>query len=464
MLQALRSFRLSALAVACSLVAVTTQAETLMDVYSLARQNDAQLKAQAATAAANRETGNIYKARLLPQVSLGSTLSRTESDKSGLECQSVQLKGGDCDGVDTDVQQNTLTLGQNLINMEAWYDYKKGKAVAQQADSQYRANEQDLLVRVTDAYVNVLRALDTYQTAKAQEEAIARQLEQTKQRFNVGLIAITDVQESQASFDSARVNTLNAQGQIGIAFEAVQVLTGQPLQSVAPLADSLPVKMPEPAAQAEWEKLALENNPSLAASALSVTAARENAKARRAAHLPTLTGSLQRQETDTDLGYHPGNYSTGEDGNTVALNLHVPLYSGGGTSAMRRQAYDQQMAAEETDNNARRNVVQQTRSLQLAVTTDIQRVAAQKQAIVSAQSALDATQAGYEVGTRNIVDVLNAQQFLFQAKLAHANARYQYVLDTMRLMQVAGVLSEDNLKKLNESLQADKSFTRTQFQ
>jgi outer membrane protein len=335
--------------------------------------------------------------------------------------------------------------------------------LSEQADAQYRADETELLVRVTDTYIRVLRAIDTYQTALAQEKAIERQMEQTKQRFDVGLIAITDVQESQASYDAAHVETLSALGNIGIAFEAVQVLTGQPLEKIAPLADGLPVKMPQPEAEAEWERLALANNPDLAVSALSVDAARENAKARKAAHYPTVSGSFEHSNSNGEIDYNPGNVNDDSNGNVVAINLRIPLYSGGGVSASRRQAYQQQIAAEETYTNNQRNAVQGARSYYLAVSTDIQRVAAQQQAIVSAQSALDATQAGYEVGTRNIVDVLDAEQRLYRAKLLYANARYQYILNTLRLLQTAGTLSDDNVLKLNQWLLPEKSYSRSQF-
>jgi outer membrane protein len=221
--------------------------------------------------------------------------------------------------------------------------------------------------------------------------------------------------------------------------------------------------MPQPEAQAEWERLALENNPDLAVSALSVDAARENAKARRAAHLPTIYGSFEHSNEDSEIDYNPGSANDDQDGNVVALNLRIPLYSGGGISASRRQAYQQQMAAEETFTNNQRNAVQGARSYYLAVSTDIQRVAAQQQAIVSAKSALDATQAGYEVGTRNIVDVLDAEQSLYRAKFLYANARYQYILNMLRLLQTAGTLSNDNVLKLNEWLQPEKSYSRSQF-
>lgn len=445
------------------LAGAPAQAETLQQVFDLASQNDALLKAQAAQAAAGRETGNIYKARLLPQANLQGSMARSDSDLHGsMGCPATIPNG--CNNTEAAVKKGSLNVAQNLLNLEAWYDYKRGKKIAEQSDAMYRANEQDLVVRVTQAYVNALRSVDTYKTARAQEDAIARQLEQAKQRFDVGLIAITDVQESQATFDSAHVQTLSAQGNIGIAFEALEALTGQAINAVAPFADEMPVRLPEPQQQTEWEKLALENNPQLAASQLAAEAARDNAKARRSAHLPTLVGSYQYNDSNTSVDYTENTtvpmMHDIERGNTVAISLNIPLYSGGATSAMQRQAYSQQMAAEETLTDNRRNLVQNARSLHLAVRTDVERVSAQKQAIVSAKSALDATQAGYEVGTRNIVDVLDAQQRLYQARLAHANARYQFILDTMRLMQTAGTLGPDNVQKLNSFVQADKNFSR----
>ena len=444
----------------CAALVSPVGAETLQEVYQLARQNDALLKAQAATAAAGRETGNIYRSALLPQAEIGGTKYKSDMDIGGYRCAAA---GGNCNNVETDSTRTAVSVSQSILNMEAWYDFQQGKKLSEQADAQYRSDEMELLVRVTQVYIGVLRAIDNYQTALAQEKAIERQLEQTKQRFDVGLIAITDVQESQATYDSAHVETLSALGNIGIAFEAVQVLTGQPLEKIAPLADGLPVKMPQPEAQAEWERLALENNPDLAVSALSVDAARANAKARKAAHLPTVYGSFEHSDEDGSIDYNPGNLDDDQNGNVIALNLRIPLYSGGGISASRRQAYQQQIAAEETYTNNQRNAVQGARSYYLAVSTDIQRVAAQQQAIVSAQSALDATQAGYEVGTRNIVDVLDAEQRLYRAKFLYANARYQYILNTLRLLQTAGTLSDDNVLKLNQWIEPEKSYSRSQF-
>lgn len=457
----LRMLRTGLAAAVMAAVASQAGAETLEEVYRLALQNDALLKAQAANAAAGREAENIYKSALLPQVSADGGYARSRMDIHGT-CTARVTLGRSCDNVDTNNLNGALTVSQNIVNMASWYDFQRGKKITERADAQYRADELELLVRVTEAYVGVLRAIDTYQTALAQEKAIERQLEQTRQRFDVGLIAITDVQESQASYDSARVETLNAKGYIGIAFEAMQVLTGQPLEKIAPLSDQLPIRMPDPADQAAWEKLAMDNNPDLVVSALAVESARANAKARKAGHLPTLTGSYQYSDSNGDIDYPPS-IDNVQRGNAVSLNLHVPLYSGGGTSALTRQAYSEQMAAEESHTNNIRNAVQKVRSYHLAVTTDIQRVSAQQQAIVSAQSALDATRAGYEVGTRNIVDVLDAEQRLYRAKLLHANSRYQYILDMLRLLQTAGTLSADNVARLNQWLVADQSYQRSNY-
>ncbi len=467
----------SLLAGLCLSVSGGLHAESLEEVFQLAKQNDALLKSQAAQAAAGRETGNIYKAQLLPQAALNASKSRSKNDMQGYRCSGTGMGGvgsgiggtgtqGGCDNIRTNTTSSNFTVTQTLFNMEQWYDYEKGKKVGEQADAQYRADEMAFMVRVVDTYIGVLHAIDTYQTALAQEKAIARQLDQAKQRFDVGLIAITDVHESQATFDSAHVETLSAQGNIGIAFEAVEQLTGQRLEKISPLADNLPIKMLEPEAQAEWEKLALANNPNLSVAHLAVDASRANTKARRSAHLPTLYGSFQHSNSDGDVNYGNGFGTLNDDmnGNTVAINLRIPLYSGGGVSAARRQAYQQQIAAEEKLTDSQRSVVQGARSYHLAVKTDIQRVSAQKQAIVSAQSALDATQAGYEVGTRNIVDLLNAEQNLYRVKMLYSTARYQFILDTLRLLQTAGTLTEDNVLQLNQWMMSENSYNRSQFQ
>lgn len=457
--------RVGVLAVLGASMSSTLHAETLGEVFQAAKQNDALLKSQAAQAAAGRETGNIYKAALLPQAALDGTKARVNNDMQGYSCarSGSATSGSSSCSAHSKTTTSNLTVTQTLFNMEQWYDFQKGKKLGEQADAQYRVDEMEFMVHVVDTYIGVLHAIDTYQTALAQEKAIARQLDQAKQRFDVGLIAITDVQESQATYDSAHVETLSALGNIGIAFEAVEQLTGQRLEKIAPLSADLPVKMLQPEAQAEWEKLALENNPNLSVATLAVDASRENARARRAAHLPTLYGSFQHSNTDGHVSYDSMGFNNDQNGNTVALNLRIPLYSGGGVSAARRQAYQQQIAAEEKLTDSQRSVVQGARSYHLAVTTDIQRVSAQKQAIVSAQSALDATQAGYEVGTRNIVDVLDAEQRLYRVKLLYATARYQYILDTLRLLQTAGTLTEANVLTLNQWMEPEKNYSRNQF-
>lgn len=428
----------------CGWMSPSLQAETLSEIFALASDNDAQLKSARYSWLADREVAAISRAALLPQISLGASYSESDYDSSS---------------IDTEAEQYSATLSQSLFNMGNWASYQQGKQLANQADAQFRKNEQDLIVRVARAYTSALAALDAYETAKAEEAAIGRQLEQTKQRFEVGLIAITDVHESQASFDTAVVKRVKSQGDIGIAFEALEVITGQQIHGINPLTEAFPVNMPE-TSRDEWVNLALSNNPDLIASRYAVEAARENARAKSAAHLPTLSGQIQYNDQDTRLS--PG-FDTDQKGAVVTFSLNVPLYSGGGISASKRQAWYQLDAAREKLTSVERNAIQAARSQHLAVSTDVASVKAQQQAIISAQSALDATRAGYDVGTRNIVDVLNAEKLLYQTKLAWLNSRYQFIIDMLELKAVSGTLVPADIYGFEQWLDKETLLSRDRF-
>lgn len=431
-------------------------AETLAEVFALAQKNDAIIRSQEANYLAGQETSKIARSALLPQVSFGATHSEgdTSDDKPAALINDY----------DTDTDSSNITASQTLFNLEYWHNYMSGKKISSQAEAQFRSDQQELIVRVVKAYTDVLSAIDAYNTAKAQETAIGRQLDQTKQRFDVGLVAITDVYESQASFDSAVVSVLNARGAVGIAFEALDNITGTSIQTIAPLAEAYEVKNPEPTQREEWVSQALANNADLQASAFAKEAALQNAKAKRAAHFPTLTASYQHN--DVDSSNDPGlasNYDADYEEDVVALSLKVPLFAGGGISATRRQAWQQYYAANERNIYAQRTTIQAARSFHLAVTTGVARVAAQKQAIISAQSALDATNAGYEAGTRNIVDVLDAERALYNAQYLWTLARYQYITDLLRLNKVAGNLVPASIDNANSFIIADKQIARSDF-
>lgn len=442
------------------------QAETLQEIYLLAVQNDHQLKADEAAFLAGKEAVNIGRAGLLPNIKAGASYSNTESKSVGAVAFGQPVSSLD---VERENEAYTATLDQPLFNMAAWYGYQQGKAQTKQAEAQFAAAQQNLIVRVVQTYLNVLQAVDNLSTSKSEQKALSHQLEQTKQRFEVGLAAITDVHEAQAAYDSATASTLKAQGNVGIQFEALEVLTGTPASSISPLSDELPVANPSPALRADWVDFALKNNYNLKVAKLSSEVAHEGAKASKAAHYPTLSGRISYShydDTNTDFsaaGQTQSSDSRTIDGTTFSVNLSVPIYSGGGTSAKRRQAFQSANQAQELLNKAQRDTIQQARSAHLQVVTDVAQVKAQKQALTSNRSAMEATQAGYEVGTRNIVDVLQSQQRMFNAQRNYDNSRYAYVLNNLLLKQAAGTLSPDDISNLQQWIESTQPLLRSEF-
>ncbi|GMG87887.1 TolC family outer membrane protein [Biformimicrobium ophioploci] len=447
---------------------VQAQAEDLWQIYLLALDNDAQLAADRARYQAGLEDRKIFRAPLLPQVRGDYDYRETSS-----EFENVQLVD-DPDGgfatvkisgkSDSNLDSWGVSLTQTIFDASSWFDYKQGKALSEQAAAEFSAAQQDVIIRVATTYFDILLAFDDLETARAEQEANAKQLEQTSQRFEVGLTAITDVHEAQAAFDSSVARRLDAEDRLSIAFDKLTVLTGLNHDEVKPLLPSFQVVPPEPGDRAAWVDFALANNFDLQAARIGAEAARENARARAAEHLPTLRGGYSYRDSrssgeSTGFGITiPTDRSDASD--VYSVRLDVPIFTGGLTSARRRQARNFMLQAEESRNFVERNVVQETRSLHRVVTTDEARVAARNQAIISSKSALDATEAGYEVGTRNLVDVLLAQRSLFQARNEYAAAIQSYILNSLELKRVAGVLSPQDLIDLNAQLNQAASIMR----
>ncbi len=440
-------------AIALSLAISNAYSESLTEVYDLALKNDPIYKA----AIANKKLGDEYEklglSSLLPQIGLSGAYSDGTSNTTVGNAAEVST-----DTTSTSYQAN---LSQVLFDWSAFMDYKGSKARTAASAAQFGADQQDLIVRVTRAYLEVIRAHENLETASAEERALQRRFEQVQQRFDVGLIAITDVHESRAAYDSSVARRLEAEGNLGIAFEALEVLTGRPHNEVLSLGESFPVRGPEPAARSEWVNFAMANNLDLKVSEFNAKAAKAGSDSARGKHLPTLSGSARYSDSDSDSA--TGNaaaINTLTDGTTVGLSVSMPLFTGGAVSSQRRQALEQYHIAQEQYVLKKRNTIQDARSQHLKVVTGVAQVEARRQAIVSAQSALDATQAGYEVGTRNIVDVLNVQNTLYSAKRNYTSARIDYILNTLGLHRVAGTLSTDDLTRLDQYLQRDKPLTR----
>ena len=450
------------IALALSIASATSQAESLRDIYELALANDAQLKAEQAQYLAGLESEKLGLSRLLPQVNANYDYTNTDQDT---DANSIDFDAGfgtvdTFTNVDVDREGYQVSLNQALFDLPAWFGFQSGKELSKQAEATFTGNQQNLIVRVVDAYLLVLRAQDNLSASSAQERAFERQLEQTQQRFEVGLIAITDVYEAQAARDLSQVERIVDENNVSVALERLSILTGQSHSNLDVLQEDFEIKMPEPLDRAAWVDFAMENNFSLLAARYGEEAARQNAKSNKMVHAPTITGSYAYSDysTEGDLTRKPQTQFDVPPDNDVELNtwqirLDVPLYSGGAISSNRRRAAQEFNASRENRINLSRNVVTNTRSLHMTVVSDVSRVAARKQSIVSSRSALDATQAGYEVGTRNVVDVLNAQNTLFSAERDYANTRYDYVLDIMRLKEQAGLLSPEDINNLDSYLE-----------
>ena len=455
---------LRGLAVACLLpLAQLAQAETLLDIYELALENDAQLKAQEAQYLANLEQENVALSALLPQVNAGYGITNNQNESTSLQIlgfgDTGPIIGEGFNESDTDTKGWDVSLTQTLFNLSAWYNLQAGEEVSKQAEADFAANTQNLIVRVVEAYFGVLRAQDNLAAAVAQERAFERQLEQTRQRFEVGLIAITDVYEAEAARDLGQVQRIVEENNVDVAMERLSVLTGQSHGELFLLSEDFAAKPPTPTDRSSWVDFALENNYRLASARYAEEAARQAAKANQMAHAPTVTASFQYSDTETDgtraadpepiFLVQPESEQTQE---VWQVRVDVPLFTGGRVSANRRRAAQEYISAKESRINLQRTTVTEARSLHMTVMSDVARVAARKQSIKSAQSALDATEAGYEVGTRNIVDVLNAQNLLYSSLRDYANSRYDFIINSLRLKENAGTLSPDDVSNLDSFL------------
>jgi outer membrane protein len=448
--------------------ASATMADTLTDIYELALKNDPTLRAAQANYRAGLESENIGLSGLLPQINANVNYTDSAQNTIGTNPFSEITGVGVDNEVDAISKGWGVTLDQRLFDMPAWFTFEQGKKLNEQAEAQFAADQQDLVVRVAEAYFNVLRAQDNLEASKAQEAANKRQLEQTQQRFDVGLIAITDVHEAQASFDLSVATRLGDQGNLGVSKEALSILTGQAHYNFWTLVSDYPITNPDPMDKDQWVEFALTNNYDLKVAKAARDVSHNQAKSSKYEHMPKLTARLGYDDTHTNVNtienvqnafIGSNSFENDVDGTSISVTLSMPIYAGGAISANSRRAYEQYNASVENYAGTMRTTVQTTRAFHLTVETDVARTAARKQAITSSQSALDATQAGYEVGTRNIVDVLNVQQSLYSAIRDYANTRYNYIVNMLKLKQLAGTLSPQDIYDLNKWLETPVAAT-----
>ncbi|MBT8139244.1 MAG: TolC family outer membrane protein [Gammaproteobacteria bacterium] len=418
-------------------------ATTLQDIYDLAVNNDPEIQAAYAEYRAGDTLRGQARGVLLPQLNASYTF--TDTNKTLLESEEEKEEYG-------------VTLSQSILNLPAVYSYAQSKAVAKQSQLTFHVAEQDLIVRVAEAYFNVLRGRDNLASARAEEKAIAQQLEQTQQRYEVGLIAITDVHEAQAAYDLAIANRLTEEVNLGISREALAAITGQAHHNLQELAMEFPISAPEPNNEESWVEFATANNLSIQLAEQVLEAANQNARIANSEAAPTVQASA-RYIKDEPFQFASSSGVSKAEGMIMQLSVDLPIFSGGSRHAERKQAGFERVAEQSNLVATKRRVLQETRSNFLTTVADTARVQARKRAITSAQSALDATEAGYEAGTRNIVDLLNAQRDLYRAQRDYANTRYDYVVNSLKLKRAAGTINAKDLETINGWLRAGQAAT-----
>ncbi len=434
-------------------------AANVADVYQAAMANDPVLGAAQHDYEARKEVVPQARAALLPNVSLsGSTeYDRFEYpngktvDTDPLSATFGQLLSYPTNAYNQHSWQVQLT--QPLVDVASYSAYSGSKAQKAQAAHEYAASELDMVVRAVSAYLEVLRSQAELDATSAEEAAVKRQQEQIQQRFDVGLVAITDVLDATAALDNVVVRRIQAERDQGIRFEDLYKLTGATYEAVDQISTRLPIVNPASTDEDGWVAIALANNPEVLASREAQIAAGHEVHTQQAAHLPTIDAIVSYSDAVSHAPIAAGAQSYLGDTSrtrTYALQFQLPIYQGGYTASKVREARARLLQAGNQLRDKEWEVSRDTRNLLRTVTTDVIRVQARIKSIRSSESALEATQTGYDVGTRNIVDVLQALQRLYSAQFDYADSRYNYVRDLLLLKQAAGTLSGQDVVTLNE--------------
>lgn len=427
----------------------------LLKVYEQALANDTQLQAAAHARDAAVEARPQARAALLPQ--LVGTYGRQEGSSDGQSTFSVTdpqtnqvLRNTTVFDSDTEDEALTLSLQQALFDWSAFARYSQSGIQVALAEAQYRNASQGLVLRSAQTYFGVLGAQDNLGFAKAEKVSLERQLEQARRRFEVGLSAITDVQEAQARYDLTVAQEIAADQQLASSVQALIELTGSGDLSTAPLRDEIPLTPPDPPIVATWVSAAKENNLDLLAARLVADIAHKDVSVARAGHLPTVGLEAQYQDVNGETGDRAFD-STGE---SVGVQVRLPIFTGLATRSRIAQASATSEQRKVESLGAERSVERQTRDAYLGVMSGAARVKALKQAVLSSTTALEASETGLEVGTRTAVDVLNAQRDLFSARRDYARARYDYLLSVLSLKAASGRLGQDDLAEIDALLSA----------
>lgn len=442
------------LALAAALSPMAAQATDLLQVYEMARNGDPTLASAESTRLYNKEGQVQARAALLPQLDGSASLSRTRTEYEGVSGRALSK-----------TRSYGIDASQTLFNWARFSNLRAQRDVSKAADFTLESANDDLIVRSSAAYFNVLVAIESLAAAESNEAAAKKQFDYADKRLQVGLAPITDVHEARADYDQARADVITARNTLADYYQALTEITGQPARNLRGLPDDFRPELP--ANYGNVEKLvsgAISDNPALKAQQLQVSAAESSVSSARAGHLPTLTlsGSLGRNKT---WGDYTGGVAASEDtnsfgspradSNTIGVTLNVPIFAGGATQSAVRQAIAQRDIQQDAYEQQKRALDRNVRNYHQSVVQGISEIEARRLAVVSAQAAYDASQVGLEVGTRTVLDVVQNQRTLFSAQLNYAQAKYTFLQNRLLLAEATGKLDIADLQDINRLLTAD---------
>ncbi len=416
----------------------TAYADTLADIYNQAKENDPTLLSAAAQRDAAFEAVTSSRSTLLPQITLNAGYNINRSDE---------------DTRDSDKFTAGINFSQELYQRSSWVTLDVAEKSARQSDASYAAIQQALILRVSQAYFEVLRAQDNLVFVQAEKAAVGRQLEQTKQRFEVGLSAITDVHDAQAQYDAVLADEVLARNDLNNSYEGLREITGQEHSDLDVL-DTRRFSASKPSTPInQLIEEAQQKNLNLLSARIAQDVAKDQISLASSGHLPSLTldggYNYTDESNDNTATYDASDFSVG-------VNLAVPLYTGGNTTSLTKQAEYNYVAASQDLEASYRSVVRDVRAFNNNISASIGALRAYEQTVVSAKSALEATEAGFDVGTRTIVDVLDSTRRLYDANKSLSNARYDYILSVLQLRQAVGTLSEQDILDIDSGLKSAK--------
>lgn len=440
--------------------AASARADTLWEIYQMARQNDPQLREADANRLATGQAKPQAFGALLPQINATSSATNDEVNIRSVGTRNSAVITRSVTDGRADNLNWRVELRQTLFRWDQWVRFRQADKQVLQAEVDYRVAELNLYTRVADAYFNVLAAEDTLSANVAAREAIGRQLEQAQKRFEVGLIAITDTQEAQSGYDQAVAAEIVAKRSLANNKEVLREIVGDYPGALAKPGDDIPLISPNPADENQWVELALQQNLSLQSAQIGADIARDNIRIARSGHLPTIdfvgshTDNRKNgvQDITSPVVVDNGLDDLDSEIDSFGVQITLPVLSGGVTNSKVKQSVYQHRAAKERVERTARQTERATRDAYLAVNSEISRVRALQQAAKSAQTALQAQEAGFDVGTRTTVDVLESRRQLFLAQTNYARSRYDYIVNVLRLKEAAGTLDDEDVQEVNSWL------------